>query len=197
MTRPRVTHESKFRRTLSKILVSGFVVLSFAAYVVHENAPGAEQVNNINLPASAQPILTAPQVVPTRSRVIRAVPTITATAPPPPTARPVVVAPTAQPINGSVYRDGSFIGSEADAYYGIIQVKATITNGKISDIEFLQYPNDRRTSQRINSVVMPWLQQEAIQTQDARVDIISGATLTSEAFIRSLQSALTSAKNGS
>ena len=42
---------------------------------------------------------------------------------------------------------------------------------------------------------MPYLQSEAIQAQSAQVDIISGATLTSEAYVRSLQSALVKAKN--
>ena len=41
---------------------------------------------------------------------------------------------------------------------------------------------------------MPYLQSEAIQAQSARVDIISGATLTSEAYARSLQSALLKAE---
>jgi uncharacterized protein with FMN-binding domain len=62
-------------------------------------------------------------------------------------------------------------------------------------VQFLQYPSDRRTSQRINSIAMPYLRQEAIQAQSAQVDIISGATLTSEGFQASLQSALQAAHN--
>ena len=84
-------------------------------------------------------------------------------------------------------------GSPIDAYYGLVQVQVTVQNGSIQDVQFLQYPNDRRTSQQINSIAMPYLQQEAIQAQSAQVDIISGATLTSEGFIMSLQSALQAA----
>ena len=47
----------------------------------------------------------------------------------------------------------------------------------------------------INAQAMPWLTQEAIQAQNANINIISGATLTSEAFANSLQSALSSASN--
>jgi uncharacterized protein with FMN-binding domain len=47
---------------------------------------------------------------------------------------------------------------------------------------------------RSNSFAVPTLQQEAIQAQSANVDLITGATLTSEAFIMSLQSALANAK---
>ncbi|HTP11237.1 MAG TPA: FMN-binding protein [Anaerolineae bacterium] len=43
---------------------------------------------------------------------------------------------------------------------------------------------------------MPYLQSEAIQAQSANVDLISGATLTSEAFAESLQAALDNARNG-
>lgn len=92
-------------------------------------------------------------------------------------------------------KDGTYTGPEVDAYYGLVKVEATITAGKIADVKFLDYPHDRRTSVRINSFAVPNLQQEAIQVQTANVDIISGATLTSQAFKVSLQAALDSAKN--
>ena len=92
------------------------------------------------------------------------------------------------------YKDGVYTGTEVDAYYGLVQVQATIKQGKLADVQFLEYPNDRRTSIRINTIAMPDLQQEAIQAQSAQVDTISGATLTSEAFVQSLQVALSSAK---
>jgi uncharacterized protein with FMN-binding domain len=80
-----------------------------------------------------------------------------------------------------------------DVNYGLVQVRVTIQAGRISDVKFLEYPSDRRTSQQINDIAMPYLQQEALQSQSANVDIISGATLTSEGFAMSLQSALASA----
>ena len=93
------------------------------------------------------------------------------------------------------YKNGTYTGPVVDAFYGLVQVQAIIQNGKITDVRFLSYPNDRRTSQEINSQAMPWLTQEAVQAQSANVDIITGATLTSEAFATSLQAALQSAKN--
>jgi uncharacterized protein with FMN-binding domain len=92
------------------------------------------------------------------------------------------------------FKDGIYTGNQSDAVYGNIQVKTTIQNSKIADIQFLQYPNDRSRSVEINTAAMPSLKQEAIQIQSAQVDIISGATLTSEAFTKSLQSALAQAK---
>lgn len=94
----------------------------------------------------------------------------------------------------SSYRDGEYLGDVTDAYYGNVQVKATIQSGQITDIQFLDYPRDRRTSIIINTRAMPLLISEAIQAQNADVDIISGATQTSAAFRISLRSALTQAK---
>lgn len=92
------------------------------------------------------------------------------------------------------YKNGVYTGAISDAYYGNVQVRATISNGKITKVEFLDYPHDRSTSAAINNQAMPMLQSEAIKAQSANVDIISGATMTSSAFQESLSSALLKAK---
>jgi uncharacterized protein with FMN-binding domain len=93
------------------------------------------------------------------------------------------------------YKDGTYTGSAADAFYGTMQVQAIVKNGKIADVQFLQYPNDRDESVQINQQAMPMLKQEAIQAQSANVDIVSGATDSSQAFMQSLASALSQAKS--
>jgi uncharacterized protein with FMN-binding domain len=95
---------------------------------------------------------------------------------------------------GSLYKDGSYTGSVADAQWGYIQVKAIISNGKITDVQFLQYPNERNRSIMINNYADPQLTSEAIAAQSANVDIVTGATDTSQAFIQSLSDALSQAK---
>jgi uncharacterized protein with FMN-binding domain len=95
--------------------------------------------------------------------------------------------------NTGGYKNGSYTGSVADAYYGNVQVKATISSGKITDVTFLQYPDTHSTSVYINQQAMPYLQQEAIKVQSSKVNIISGATYTSQAFIQSLSNALSQA----
>lgn len=106
------------------------------------------------------------------------------------TAVPSPVVSTTTPTAEGKYKDGTYTGSVADAYYGNVQVKVTVSLGRITDVQFLDYPQDRRTSQQINSQAMPYLKQEAIQVQSASVDIVSGATATSGAFQQSLASAL-------
>lgn len=118
-----------------------------------------------------------------------------ATTPAPTQAIPTPVsAPTPAPRPTGQYVDGSYTGSAANAYYGTVQVKAIVSGGRIADVQFLQYPNDRSNSRYINSQAMPLLTKEAIQTQSAQVNGVSGATFTSQAFIQSLASALTQAK---
>ncbi len=95
--------------------------------------------------------------------------------------------------SNSGYKDGNYTGSVADAYYGNVQVSVSISGGKITNVKFLQYPNTHSTSVFINQQAMPYLQQEAVQSQSYNVQIISGATFTSQAFIQSLQSALNKA----
>ncbi len=106
--------------------------------------------------------------------------------------------PTANPnmpmMQTGKYKNGTYTGSVADAFYGNLQVQAVISGGRITDVIFLQYPNDNSTSQYVNSQADPMLKQEAIQAQSAQVDIISGASASSGAFQQSLADALAQAK---
>jgi uncharacterized protein with FMN-binding domain len=91
------------------------------------------------------------------------------------------------------YIDGVYTGPSTNAYYGRVQVQATVQDGILTDVLFLDYPQDRRTSRRINEIAMPRLTREAVQVQSAYVHIVSGATLTSNAFAQSLYVALNDA----
>ena len=102
---------------------------------------------------------------------------------------PVVVA--AATTGG--YADGTHTGPAVDAYYGLVQVQAIVQGGQLVAIKVLKYPSDRRTSVYINHQALPVLRDEAIRAQSAKVDIVSGATLTSRAYIRSLGQALNKA----
>ena len=91
------------------------------------------------------------------------------------------------------FHDGEYTGGVFDAYYGDVQVKVVVESGCVASIDVVQYPNDRRTSRRINDQALPMLQSEVIRAQSGKVDIITGATLTSRAYIRSLKDALSQA----
>ncbi len=87
-------------------------------------------------------------------------------------------------------KSGAFTGKRQYAYYGYIKVQAIVQSGSLTDIKVLEYPSDNGRSQYINQIALPYLIQEAVDAQSWRVDLISGATFTSEAFVLSLQAAL-------
>ncbi len=152
------------------VIIGTFVIYSF----IHaQSAPVAVVPNTSSTSRSSSSSATAPSST--------ATPGATATS-----------GATSTP--GSLYKDGSYTGSVADAQWGVVQVKAIIQNGKITDVQFLQYPNDRSRSIYINSVADPQLTSEAIQAQSANVDIVTGATDSSDAFMQSLSDALSQAR---
>lgn len=111
-------------------------------------------------------------------------PTATATLP----ARSATPAPTAAP--GAPASDGTFTGGSIYTIYGSVQVRVVVSGQKVVDVQALQLPRDRARSAFISQYSAPILRAEAIQAQTARIDIVSGATYTSIAYSRSLDSAL-------
>lgn len=85
---------------------------------------------------------------------------------------------------------GTATGDAVDTRYGPAQVKVTVTDGKITSIEAVQLQGGDPRSVQISSSAEPVLQQEALAAQSADIDVVSGATYTSESYTQSLQSAL-------
>jgi uncharacterized protein with FMN-binding domain len=81
-------------------------------------------------------------------------------------------------------------GTAAETRYGPVQVKITITNGRLSAVEAVEYPEESPRDEQINSYAIPQLNQEAVAAKSAKIDMVSGATYTSTGYITSLQSAL-------
>lgn len=173
---------------MKKYLLSGAVLVVFALYAIRLRGGLSFEGDGegrlpivLNTPTSPANSFTTPSPSP-----------VVSSGSTPPTSAPTTVV-VATPKPTGKYKDGTYTGSVADAFYGNIQVKAVVSGGKIVDVIFLQYPNDRQTSIEINTQAMPILKQEAIAAQSAQVDGVSGATASSGAFIQSLQSALNQA----
>ncbi len=158
---------------MKKHLSSFFLILIFIVYVGYRRLLAPDVVPVV---AAPQPDVTSP---------------VTSSEPPVPTS--TVFKPKAKKKQG-LYRDGVYTGASADAYYGSVQVQVTVSGGQLSDVQFLQYPSDRATSNRINTRAMSSLRSEAIASQHAPVDVVSGATETTGAFNVSLDSALSQAQ---
>lgn len=96
--------------------------------------------------------------------------------------------PTGAPpaANGTQQVDGDVVSTR----FGDVQVRIIEMAGKITDVQPLQLPFDRRRSDEISKYSAPILHDEALQAQSARIDTVSGATYTSDGYRTSLQSAL-------
>ena len=81
-------------------------------------------------------------------------------------------------------------GDTAQTQWGPVQVQITVAAGRITEVTAVRYPDGNGRDQEINSYALPVLAQEAVAAQSAQIDHVSGATVTSDGYVQSLQSAL-------
>lgn len=86
--------------------------------------------------------------------------------------------------------DGTYTGGAAQTRWGPVQVEITVEQGSISSAQAVQYPDDNPRDQAINAYAVPQLNSEVIAAQSAQIDMVSGATVTSQGYLASLQDAI-------
>jgi len=90
-------------------------------------------------------------------------------------------------------RNGQYTGQDITTRFGDVQVQITIAKGLVTDVQAPLLPSDRARSVEISQVAGPILDDEALKAvlaRTAQIDIVSGATYTSDAYVQSLQSAI-------
>ncbi|MCD4852666.1 FMN-binding protein [Arthrobacter sp. AK01] len=87
----------------------------------------------------------------------------------------------------------TYDGASVQTRFGTVQVQVTIQGGKITEVTALQLTDAERKSAQISSRAAPVLRSEVLQAQSANVQTIGGATVTSDAYLTSLQAALDAA----
>jgi uncharacterized protein with FMN-binding domain len=87
----------------------------------------------------------------------------------------------------------TYAGQAVSTRYGDVQVQITVQNGKITDVTALHLTDAEMRSQMISANAAPILRSEVLQAQSANVQTVSGATITSDAYLQSLQAALDAA----
>jgi uncharacterized protein with FMN-binding domain len=97
---------------------------------------------------------------------------------------------TTSPTGPQHKATGTFTGANVLTKFGDVQVSLTLEHGRITDVQWLKLPYDRRRSQYISQNASPILRSEVLSAQSAHIDLVSGATYTSEAWANSVQSAL-------
>src|SRR5450759_2400979 len=165
------------------VIVTGITIVGVASILNYKTAP-----LRLGVLAAVPPTPSAP--TPSAS------PVATPDASPSPSA---TTAPSPSPSpspSGPAVINGTFTGSDVANRFGDVVVRVVISNGHISDVQAVTLPTDRAESAYISSVVGPMLRTEALQAQSATIDIISGATYTSQSYAQSLETALQQAHLG-
>lgn len=111
--------------------------------------------------------------------------------PPTPSATPSSSSPSASP-SSSASSSGtkSYTGDVAQTRWGPVEVKITVTDGTITKVTVLQSPSGNGRDIEINDRALPVLTSETLDAQSAKIDMVSGATVTSDGYLTSLQSAI-------
>ena len=97
---------------------------------------------------------------------------------------------TTAPVTSTV-KDGTFTGPAVFVNYGTVQVKITVSNGKITDAVAVQAP--RGKNDRYTNMAVPILKQQTLQAQSANIQGASDASYTSYGWFKSLQGAMAQA----
>ncbi len=175
---------------MQKYILSILVIIAFVSYAAYYNNINRNSNLSTNIDNSSQ----TENIIKATSTIIK--PIITTTIPSTPSKTPITSPVVTQPVATlpkGAFKDGTYTRTRTYNYHGYIQVEAIVTGGKLVAVNFLEYPKQDESS-RINRRATPILAQEAVSIQSSQVDTVSGATDSSGAFRKSLESALVQAR---
>ncbi len=98
--------------------------------------------------------------------------------------------PTPSSGAGSATSTRTVTGDAVDTRWGPVRVRVTLRGATITAVTVLEAPSGNPRDVEINDYALPVLTNEALSAQNAGIDAVSGATVTSDGYIKSLQSAL-------
>jgi uncharacterized protein with FMN-binding domain len=81
-------------------------------------------------------------------------------------------------------------GAAWPTVYGPVQVRITVSGGKLTAVTAVEYPTGTPRDVQINAFAIPELNSEALAAGNAHIDAVSGATYTTQGYLGSLQNAL-------
>ena len=84
----------------------------------------------------------------------------------------------------------TYTGDTVQTQWGPVQVQISVSGGVVTDVSTLQHPSGNPRDEEINAYALPVLRESALSAQSADIDLVSGATVTSQGYVGSLQSAL-------
>ncbi len=155
---------------------------------------GASASTSISPTQSAEAVATKKPVVTKKSTTTATKKSVTttqkssaATATPAPSKAAATSAPAPNKAAATGV-SGQFTGDAIDVGYGLVQVKITVSNGKITEADVVQAPSGR--NQRWTDFAIPNLRSQTLSAQSAAINGVSGASYTSYGWYKSLITAL-------
>jgi uncharacterized protein with FMN-binding domain len=85
---------------------------------------------------------------------------------------------------------GTVTGAAWPTIYGPVQVRITVSGGRITAVKATEYPTGTPLDQQINAHAIPVLNAETLKAGSAHIDTVTGATYTTQGYKGSLQNAL-------
>ena len=186
--------------SLGKRLLPALAMTSAASGLValldQPSSGSAIDASSATTPVPDQGVVPAGTVPPPVSSTLPPV----AVQPTTPSVVPLTPVPPQQPATttpvaaaGGACRGKTMDGPTIDTRWGPVQVEAVISaSGRICEVDAIQSPNSHGRSVRINDEALPILHTEVMKAQSANINGVSGATVTSRGYERSLQSILDS-----
>ena len=164
--------------TLGLGVAAALLVFNFRA---RDPAPPPEAL----IPVDTVPVVTTvPESTTSTTMSARALALAAATSPPTTTTQaPLPTSPGAT----------AFDGPEIDTRFGPMQVQIVVADGVIEDVVPLAVPGETRTSRTTTKVVWPLYRKWTIEAQGSDINFTSGATVTWDAYIESLEVAMENA----
>jgi len=161
------------------------------------NIAGGTAIGTTGTSSSASASSSTPSSAPAKSAKPVATKKATAGATTQPTASQSATATasaaatqTTAPVTTTI-KDGTYTGPVINVNYGNVQVKITVSNGKITDAVAVKAPKGK--NDRYTNMAVPILKAQTLQAQSANIQGASGASYTSYGWFKSLQGALADA----
>jgi uncharacterized protein with FMN-binding domain len=80
--------------------------------------------------------------------------------------------------------------------FSFMQVRVTFTGRQLTRVETVELTGTGARTQAINARAEPVLREEALRAGSADIDVVTGATYTSQSYRKALQSAIDKARRG-
>lgn len=161
------------RRALPALAATAGGLVLLANFQTSPEPTGVKESTDVSASPTTAPV-SSTTVLPTTSLPQRLSTTTTTTSPSTTTTTP-----------GNVVT-----GPAAHNRWGDVQVRVTFSGSRIADVQAVRLPDSNSHSTALSREAAPKLRLEVLQAQSADVETVSGATLTSESYIESLQGAL-------